>query len=195
MFMSGLGLTLGTLIYLIVKLMIFVLAIVFFIAIISWIRDNFFKSGGAVFVKELSSDPIIKIIATIVVGILGLVIIVALVNSIATYNIGSGMGSSMGSGMGMDDSMKSGQSMNFSPAMGIGGVLVILIKVLMYVLVISLIMAAIVYIKNMYDAGKLNIFKSDYTNNSNIINIPQPVVKDEINVTENVADKKGGNLK
>ena len=75
---------------------------------------------------------------------------------------------------GVHGNMNSG----FNPVMSIEGILIMLIRVLMFILVLSLALAAIMYVKSLYENGKLNMFRttsmpSDSTTNecNNSINI------------------------
>lgn len=155
----GLGLTLGTIIYLIVKLLIIILAVVVFLGVVAWIRSNFFKNVNNGFMKNFGTDPILKTVMYITLGIIGLVVLICLINNILNPSVNMGMNN----GFGFDNQM------GYSPALGIAGILVLLIKVLMFILIISIIMAALVYIKSLCESGRINQFvNSLYKDNENI---------------------------
>ena len=55
----------------------------------------------------------------------------------------------------------------FNPTYSIAGLLTLLIKVLMFVLIVSLILALVAYLKKQYDAGNLNFFGTGKSQEAN----------------------------
>lgn len=157
--------TLGILLLLLTKFLTIVLAIVFILGIAAWIKELFIKNQNSKLFKDLNSDPIIKNITVITGAILGLVLVFALINSLFYQGFGGNMnmgGHNMGLGYG------------FNPMASIAGILAILIRILTFVLVISLILTIVVYLKDQYESGKLNfLMPKGNENTSNIIIDPK----------------------
>ena len=169
----SLGGTISTLLYLVVKVLIIVLAVVVVLGVIVWVRDNLFKNDSSKLVKDIKSDPLLKAVSVITLAVVGLVVLFALLNSIMTPGLSSNfnMGGVQG-GMGFNSNMGGGQagmSLGYNPTMSINGVLVMLVQVLMFILVISLVLAGFMYIKGLYESGKLNIFSNANTPTSSTI--------------------------
>lgn len=153
-----LGGSLGTLFYLIIKLMIVVLAVFVVLNVIVWIRDDLFKNDSSKIVRDIKNDPLLRGVTTITLAIVGIVLLFAVINSFLDLGMSNSMSSAMGN---------QGGHMSYNPGYGIAGVLFLLIRVLMFILVISLILAGLTYLKELYEKGKLNIFNS--SNKSDII--------------------------
>lgn len=157
----SLGGTLGALLYLIIKLLIVVLAVVVVLGVIVWVRDNLFKNDSSKIVRDIKSDPLLKAVSVITLAIVGIVFLFAIVNGV----LNPGTSANMSAGMEHQSAY-----MGYNPAFGIAGVLFLLIRVLMFILVISLVLAGLTYLKELYENGKLNIFSSsNRSNNSKII--------------------------
>lgn len=157
----SLGGTLGALLYLIIKLLIVVLAVVVVLGVIVWVRDNLFKNDSSKIVREIKNDPLLKAVSVITLAIVGIVFLFAIMNGFLNP------GSSTNMSMGMEHQ---GVYMGYNPSYGIAGVLFLLIRVLMFILVISLVLAGFIYIKDLYESGKLNLFAtSDNAKNTKII--------------------------
>lgn len=155
------GGTLGVFLYLIIKLLIVVLAVVVVLGIIVWVRDNLFKNESSKIVRDIKSDPLLKAVSVITLAIVGSVFLFALINGI----LNPGASTNMSAGMEFQRGY-----MGYNPSYGIEGVLFLLIRVLMFILVISLVLAGLTYLKDLYENGKLNIFNSsNMSNQSKII--------------------------
>jgi len=153
--------TLGMLLLLLTKFLTIVLAIVFVLGIAAWIKELFIKNQNSKLFKDLNSDPIIKNVTVITGAILGLVLVFALISSLFQPSFGGNM--NMG-GYNM------GFSFGFNPMASIVGILSILIRILTFVLVVSLILAVLIYLKDQYESGKLDFLTSKKNENtSNII--------------------------
>lgn len=139
----------GGLLVLLVKLLLVVLVIAVVVGIFVWIKNNFFQNKNSQFMQSISKDPILKTISVVTLVIIGIVLLFALFNNFGQ----SGMvyGGYMGS---------NSFSFGFNPTYSIAGLLTLLAKVLMFVLVVSLILALVAYLKKQYDAGTLNFFGS-----------------------------------
>lgn len=157
----SLGGTLGALLYLIIKLLIVVLAVVVVLGVIVWVRDNLFKNDSSKIVREIKNDPLLKAVSVITLAIVGIVFLFAIMNGFLNPGVSTNMS------MGMEHQ---GVYMGYNPSYGIAGVLFLLIRVLMFILVISLVLAGLIYLKDLYENGKLNLFAtSDNAKNTKII--------------------------
>lgn len=134
---------LSSVLMLLVNLFMILLVVVVILGIIAWVRETFFKGGTIQLPKALGNDPLIKSVTVITLAILGLVLIAALFNGMMNPGYG-GRGGNLFYG--------------FNPVLSIVGVLSLLIRLLTFVLIISLILAVIIYLKNQYESGKLNFF-------------------------------------
>lgn len=136
---GSLGGTLSGLLVLLVKLLMVVLVIAIIVGIVIWIKNTFFKNTNSKFMQSINNDPILKTVVYISLGIIGLVIVFALLGSLNNPGFGYG-------------GMMTGAAASFS----ITGIMSLLVKVLLFVLVISLILALVAYVKKQYDAGAFN---------------------------------------
>lgn len=157
----SLGGTLGILLYIIIKLLIIVLAVVVVLGVFGWVRDNFLRNKDSKLFKDINKDPVLKAVSVITLAIVGLTLLFALLHSILAPGMNANLGMSRVHG---------GFYMGYNPSYGIEGVLIILIRVFMYILVISLLLAAIMYLKNLYESGKLNNIFSNMTNQNQTCN-------------------------
>lgn len=135
----------GGLLLLLVKLLMVVLVVAVVIGIFIWIKKNFFQNANSKFIQSINNDPILKTISVVTLAIIGIVLLLALFNGFG--QTGMGYGGQMG-----------GYGYGFNASYGIAGILTILIKVLSFVLVVSLILAIAAYIKKQVDSGNLNLF-------------------------------------
>jgi hypothetical protein len=165
----SLGSTLSTLLYVVVKVLIIVLAVVVVLGVIVWIRDNLFKNDSSKMIQTIKSDPLLKAVSVITLAVVGLVVLFAVMNGI--MNPGRFQGN---------------MSTSFNPLMSIEGILVMLIRVLMFVLVISLALAAFMYVKSLYENGKLNMFITTSVPSNN-------AVKEDNNLNNIVTDPENTN--
>lgn len=153
----SLGSTLSTLLYVVVKVLIIVLAVVVVLGVIVWIRDNLFKNDSSKIVQTIKSDPLLKAVSVITLSVVGLVVLFAVMNTMMSP--GSNTGGFQGN-----------MNASYNPVMGIQGILIMLIRVLMFILVISLALAAFMYVKGLYENGKLNIFSTTSVPSNNTVN-------------------------
>lgn len=158
----SLGGSISTLLYLIIKLMIVVLAVVIVLGVIVWVRDNLFKNDSSKIVKDIKNDPLLKVVTVITLAIVGIVFLFAIINGI----LNPGVSGSMGNGM-----EHQGGYIGYNPMYGISGILFLLIRALMFILVISLVLAGLTYLKDLYENGKLNVFDTSNKKNSIITDI------------------------
>jgi hypothetical protein len=171
----SLGSTLGALLYVIVKVLIIVLAVVVVLGVIVWIRDNLFRNDSSKIVQTIKSDPLLKAVSVITLAVVGLVLLFAVLNGImnpglhANYNMGRFQGT---------------MNASYNPAMGIEGILVMLIRILMFILVVSLALAAFMYVKTLYENGKLNMFSTTSVPPDNTVNDINGV--NDINAINNI---------
>jgi len=150
---GGYGYTLNGLIsgllVLLVKILMVLLVAAVIVGVFIWLKNNFFKNTNFNIMQSIKKDPLLKTISVVTLAIIGIVLVSAL------------LGSFNQTGMGV-----SGHAGNFSFGFGynsmysITGLLMILVKVLMFILVVSLILAAVTYLKNQYDQGNLNFFNN-----------------------------------
>ena len=140
------GSLVGGLLALLIKLLIFILVISIVIGIFTWIRNYMAKNNNTPWVQSVNSDPFLKTTGIITIAILVLVLASGIFSGFTGYGMGGG----------------------YSLAYGIAGLLAVLIKLLSYVLVISLIVAAVLYIKKHYESGNMNIFGTAKTATANV---------------------------
>ena len=146
---------LGGLLILLVKLLLVVLVIAVVVGIAAWIWNTFFKNTNLQFVQAIKNDPVLKTISTVTLAIIGIVLLFAL------------LGSLTGAGAGVSSGIHGYGAMGgFNPALSIAGLLNLLIKVLSFVLVISLILALLAFLKKQYDAGVFNFMKGGTQGNA-----------------------------
>ena len=144
----------GALLILLVKLLLVVLVIAVAVSIFVWIKNNFIQNGNSKFMQSFNKDPMLKTISVVTLAIIGIVLLFALFSSFGQS--GMGYGGNMG-----------GYGFGFSPTNSIAGLLTLLEKVLMFVLVVSLILAVVAYLKKQYDAGNLNLFGTGKSQEAN----------------------------
>lgn len=137
------GLISGLLVLLVKILMVLLVAAVI-IGIIVWLRNNFFKNTNFNIMKSIKNDPILKTISVVTIAIIGIILLFALMGSFSQNSMGYG-----------GHSGNFGFDFGYNPMYGIAGLLTILVKILMFILVVSLILAAVTYLKNQFDQGNL----------------------------------------
>ncbi len=143
------GLISGLLVILVKILMILLVAAVI-VGIIVWVKNNFFKDAkSSNIMQSIKNDPILKTISVVTLAIIGIVLLFALLGSFNQTGMGfSGHAGNFGFGFG------------YNSMYSITGLLTILVKVLMFILIVSLILAAVSYLKKQYDQGNLNLFSN-----------------------------------
>lgn len=147
---NSLGGLVGVLLALLVKILMIVLVVAIVVGIIVWIRNTFFQNTNSKFVQSIKNDPLLKTISVVTLAIIGIVFIFALLGSFSQS--GMGYGSNIG---------------NFNFGVSIAGLLTLLAKVLMFVLVVSLILATATYLKKQYDQGNLNFLGTNKNQGTN----------------------------
>ncbi|MBB6215471.1 putative membrane protein [Anaerosolibacter carboniphilus] len=166
----SIGGLLGGLIFFLIKLFMIVLVLAILGSIFVWFRNNFFANRDSKFIQSINNDPLLKMIAIVTALTFGLVLIFALLNNFGV------------SGVGFMGNVRYQGGHAFSAGNSITGLLTLLMHVLSFVLVISLIMALIAYLKNQYEQGNLNIFKTNNTQENKMITTGADVQKDENNI-------------
>lgn len=153
------GLISGLLVLLVKILMILLVAAVI-VGVIVWVKNNFFKNASTSnIMQSIKNDPILKTISVVTLAIIGILLVFALLGSFNQTGMGiSGNTGNFGFGFG-HNSMYS-----------IAGLLTILVKVLMFILIVSLILAAVTYLKNQYDQGNLSFMNTKQTQGKNTTN-------------------------
>lgn len=145
---------LAGLLMLLVKLLMVALVLAVIIGIVMWIKNNFFKNTDSQFLQTIKNDPIIKTVTAITIAILGIILVMSLIGSFNGQGM-MGYGYSSGAMMG-----------GYYGAFSMYGLLSLLIKILSFVLVISLILALLAYLKKQYEVGYFNSLKSGNAGNS-----------------------------
>ncbi|MCX8131820.1 MAG: hypothetical protein N3I35_17205 [Clostridia bacterium] len=151
---------LGGFLMLLIKLLLAVLIIAVVVGIVMWIKNIFLKdsTGGTQFFQSIKNDPVLKTISIITIAVLGIILLFALLGSFGGVGVRYGMESHVGRYGG------------FSPVFSVAGLLSLLIRVLTFILVISLILALLGYLKKQYDAGTFNFMKTGGPNQGNTAN-------------------------
>lgn len=151
----SLGSTIGAMLYIIIKLLIVVLAVIVVLGVIAWVRENLFKNDSLKIVRDIKSDPLLKTVSIITLVIVGIAFFFSLIHNVLSASMNMGMG-------------YQGGYMGYNPTFRIAEVLFLLIRVLMFILVISLVLAGVTYLKDLYESGKLNnIFTTSNKDNTN----------------------------
>jgi hypothetical protein len=158
---GGYGYTISGLIsgllFLLVKILMILLVTAVIVGVIIWLKNNFFKNNGtSKIMQSIKNDPILKTISVVTLAIIGIVLVFALLGSFNQTGMGfSGHAGNFDSGYG------------YNSMYSIAGLLTILVKVLMFILTVSLILAAVTYLKNQYDQGNLNFMNNKPTTGKN----------------------------
>ncbi len=138
---------------LLVKLLIVILVIAVIVGIFMWVKNNFFNKNDSQILAAIKNDPIIKTVTVITLAVLGIILIICLLSNF--------------SNSGMVFRSYGGQMGGYESAFSVYGILFLLIKVLSFVLVISLICALIAYVRRQYDAGYFKNWRpSDSSSNT-----------------------------
>lgn len=149
------GLVSGLLILLVKILMVLLVAAVI-VGVFVWLKNNFFKNMNFNIMQSIKNDPILKTISVVTLAIIGIILVFALLGSFNQTGMGfSGHAGNYTFGFG------------YNSMYSITGLLMILVKVLMFILIVSLILAAVTYLKNQYDQGNLNFMNSRQTTGKN----------------------------
>ena len=144
---------LGGLLGLLFNLLIMALVVGAIIAIVQWVRKSFFKDANPK-TMQLFSDPLLKTVAVVVGAVFGLILLFGVFGNFFNTGMGYGMN-------------------GFSSSLSLYGLLTLLIKIMAIVLVVSVILALVAYLKKQYEAGAFNAFRNNGTgtdtgnNNSN----------------------------
>ena len=149
---NGVGL-IGGLIIVLIKLFMIILVLALLGAIFMWFKNNFFKNSDINFLQSFKNDPILRFMSIVTALTFILIFILALFNSFSV--LGKGTGNSY---------------MTLNLMNSIAGLLTMLMQILSFVLVISLIMAIITFIKHQYEQGNLNVFKVNNNSQQSSIN-------------------------
>lgn len=157
----SLGGTFSTLLLLLTKLLIIVLAVLVILGVIAWVRDNFLKNKESKLMQNVNEDPILKAVVVITASVIGLVLVFTLLSSL--FNTGG---------------------MYYNHILNMTSIIMILIKLLMFILVISLVLAGVMYFKNQYENGNLNLNLFSTNNTTN------PTNKENNNKIIETQDKK-----
>lgn len=138
---------------LLIKFLIIALIVMLIIGMFIWIKNTFFKNVNLT--NYINQNPIIKSMLGITAAIFGLLILFYLFN----YLVNPGMGHNYNLNI-----INGNTSGGFNGTLAITGTITFLIKVLMYVFVITLIVSLAAYFKKQFESGDFHLF--DTTNNS-----------------------------
>lgn len=122
------GNMIGGLLMLLINILVIVLVISVVAGIVIWAKNTFYKGNMPPFAQTMRNDPFIRTISIITAAVIGLMLVMALFNGFASPGY-IGMGGTF----------------------GVSSILVLLIKLLIFVLTISLLVAAFIYIREQYD--------------------------------------------
>lgn len=137
---------LGGLLGLLINLMLVALVVAAIVAIVLWIKKSFFNNANTK-AMQVFNDPLIKTVAVVVGGVFGLVLLFGLFGNYLNIGTGSGMHGYAATG--------------FNTSLSFYGLLNLMIKILAVVLVVSVILALVAYLKKQYEAGAFNSFRSN----------------------------------
>ncbi|MDF2522960.1 MAG: hypothetical protein K0R31_601 [Clostridiales bacterium] len=175
---SGYGFSLGGLIVgllaLLVKILMVVLVAAVVIGAFAWVKNNFLQNNNSQWMQSINKDPVLKTISVVTLAIIGIVFLCALFSSFGQTGIGFG-GYLGGYG--------------FNPIYSMAGILVLLVRVLMFVLIVSLILAVVTYLKKQYDSGNLNFFGAGKNQGANTTAENQENQQPYDNIKDRVKEK------
>jgi hypothetical protein len=121
-----------------IRILLMVLVVVAVLGIYRWIKETFFANTDIQIYKIINSDPVLKAVTTLTLIILGLVLLSAILNGMLQPGMNMG-----------------GIGHGYSPTLGIAGLLAMLIRILTFILIVSLVLAVAMYLKNQYESGAL----------------------------------------
>ncbi|MFZ5353708.1 MAG: hypothetical protein ACOZCL_13440 [Bacillota bacterium] len=149
------GSLINGLLMLLVNIIILVLVIAVIAGIIVWVRNNMLTMNNSKVMQTFTNDPVIRVAIIITTAVIGFVLLFALLNNF----MGTGMGGFSGYGM-----HNNGINMSF----GVTGLIMALVRVLMFLLVVSLVIAAMIYIRDQYNKGTFSSgTQTDFQNVTN----------------------------
>ncbi|MCX7922260.1 MAG: hypothetical protein N3B21_09660 [Clostridia bacterium] len=141
--MGGMGFSLASLLVFIINILMVVLVIALVVGAFIWARNNFFKNANSQIMQSINKDPVLRTILTVTGAIIGIIFIFALLNSFSPSGMGFGLG------------------FGFNPLHSIAVLLMLITRILTIVLILSVIMAIVSYLKTQYDKGNLNLSGSN----------------------------------
>lgn len=136
----------GGLLFFLIKCLVIVLVVALIAGIAIWAKNTFFKDKNINFLGPIRNDPVLKPITSIIAAIVGVIILLVIVHSVITPSMGHNPYMGM-AGNGMQGGMSMGAGY------GIAGGLVMIIKLFILILMVSLILAIFMYLKQQYDKG------------------------------------------
>lgn len=143
----------GWLLLMLIRILFVVLIGAVLIGAFIWIRNVFFRDNNSALAKAINNDPILKTVVLTTLSIIGLFILFGLLGNFSSVGYAGGMAEvHMGGGYNY-----------YNPSYGISWLLMMLIRVLSYVLIISLVIAIAIYLKSQYDRGNISWFSSPKT--------------------------------
>lgn len=146
----SLGNTFTTLLLLITKLLTIVLSVVIILGVITWIRDSFLKNKNTKFMQDINEDPILKAVVVITGAVIGVSLVFTVLSNLFNANLTVG-------------------GAYFNHLLTMTGIIMLLIKLLMFIFVASLVLAGIMYFKDQYEKGNLNFLTNNNQANNNKI--------------------------
>ena len=129
----------GWLLLVLIKILFVVLIGAVLIGAFVWLRNMFFRDNNSAIARAINSDPILKTVVLTTLAIIGLFVLFGLLGSFTSPGYIGGMS---------PNQMNSGYANGYNANLGIGWLLMMLIRVLSYVLIISLAIAVAIYLKS-----------------------------------------------
>lgn len=127
----------GWLLLALIKILFVVLIGAVLIGAFIWIRNMFFRDNNSAIARAINNDPLLKTVVLTTLGIIALFVLFGLLGSFTSPGYMNG---------------------GYNVTLGIAWLLMMLIRVLSYVLIISLAIALAIYLKSQYDKGNINWF-------------------------------------
>jgi magnesium-transporting ATPase (P-type) len=149
----------GGLLLVLIKILFIVLIGAVLIAAFVWIRNMFFRDNNSAMARAINNDPLLKTVVFATLGIIALFILFGLIGSFNSTGYMGGMS---------PNQMNGGYANGYNANLGIAWLLMMLIRVLSYILIISLAIALAIYLKSQYDKGNINWFTSKNTSRSTV---------------------------
>lgn len=164
------------LLVLLIKILIIALLILIITGIFLWLKKTYFKNVNLS--QHLKQNPMLKSILAISGAIVGILLLIYVYNYLV--NPTPGYSNSLIASSRMNENNTGG----FNGTLGITGVFTFLIKILIYVFIISLIISLLAFLKKQLVEGGVHLFKT--SESSTVKETDKKVKVSKENVTESV---------
>lgn len=161
---------------LLIKLLMIALLIAIIIGVVIWLKKTYFSHINLS--QLLKQNPILKSILSISGVIIALLFLIYVYNYLINPTFG------FSNSLITSDNMMENNTGGFNGALGIAGVFTFLIKILIYVFVISLIISLLAFLKKQLEESGIQLFKT--TDNSTEKETKKDVTVSKETLIENI---------